>query len=366
MPLPRWSEPPPGDPHRDVTGALHDVSNALTVVLGWVAEARAGGSAEHVDRALAIVEDRARGARNLARRAIGAEAIIDDNEEPLDLVLATLVEALSVEAQRAGVRLFVARGWPGVRLPGAADVSQVLTNVLLNAIAWTPSGGRVVIEPEVDAAVATIIIQDQGPGVAVARAQHIFEGGRSDREGGAGVGLQHARAVARAAGGELDLVPQPPGRGARFRLRWPCSEPSFARAPLSSPGPAVLAGTRILIVEDDIDVAALLEGALGARGALVVVARTAGELAERARDEHDAALIDLSPIAQDVTGAVAALRSGSPHVSLVFISGSAIGLPEGMDGERIRWIRKPFEVGEVVAAVIESRADPVSGPRKPA
>jgi CheY-like chemotaxis protein len=348
-----------------VTGALHDVSNALTVVLGWVAEARAGGSREHVDRALAIVEDRARSARNLARRAIAADAIIDDNDEPLDIVLANLVEALSVEAQRAGVRLFVARGWPGVRLPGAADASQVLTNVLLNALAWTPSGGRVVIEPEVDAATATIVIQDQGPGIALSQAQRIFEGGTS-RQGGAGVGLQHARAVARAARGELELVPQAPGRGARFRLRWPATETSSARAPLSSPGPAVLAGARILIVEDDVDVAALLEGALGARGAMVVVARTAGELAERARDEHDAALIDLSPIAHDVRGAVAALRSGSPHVALVFISGSAIGLPDGLDGDRVRWIRKPFEVGEVVAALVESRATPISGPRRPA
>jgi hypothetical protein len=61
-----------------VTGALHDVSNALTVLLGWVAEARVGrGSPEQVDRALVIVEERARTARDLARRAIGVPAAVD-------------------------------------------------------------------------------------------------------------------------------------------------------------------------------------------------------------------------------------------------------------------------------------------------
>jgi CheY-like chemotaxis protein len=353
------SEPPgPGDPHRDVTGALHDVSNALTVLLGWVAEVRSGrASPEQVDRALAIVEDRARNARDLARRAIGADApIADTSEEPMDSVVAYVVEALSVEAQRAGVALSVARKCVGVRLPAAVDASQVLTNLVLNAIAWTPRGGRVTLDPDADAMAATVVVEDEGPGVEPPRARRIFEGSTT-REGGAGVGLKHARAMARAAGGELELLPHSPGRGGRFRLRWPRVEPSLVRAPVSAPRPAILAGTRVLVVEDDVDVANLLEAALGARGAEVVVARTAGELAQHARKRHDAALVDLSPIAQDVRGAVEALRSGSPDVALVFISGSAVGLPEGLDEERVRWIRKPFEVGEVVSALLESRRE---------
>jgi CheY-like chemotaxis protein len=346
-----------GDPHRDVAGALHDVSNALTVLLGWVAEARAGrGSPELTDRALAIVEERARTARNLARRAIGADVPVEEVEEPLDAVVADVVEALSVEAQRSGVTLFVVRTCPGVRIPGAADASQVLTNVLLNAIAWTPPGGRVTVEPAADAVQATVTVEDQGPGVPPKDARRVFDGGATGRDGGAGVGLKHARAVARAASGDLELLPQEPSRGARFRVRWPRVEQSATRTtPLSVPRPAVLAGTRVLVVEDDLDVATLLEGALGARGARVAVARTAGELAELARDRHDAALVDLSPIADDVHGAVAALREGSPGLALVFISGSAAGLPEGLEAEQVRWIRKPFDVSEVVAALLERR-----------
>lgn len=353
-----------------MTGALHDVSNALTVLLGWVAEARVGrGSPEQVDRALVIVEERARTARDLARRAIGVPAAVDESEEPLDVVVSEVVEALSVEAQRAGVTLVIEGGTPGVCVPLPGDAAQILTNVLLNALAWAPRGSAVSIELLADTSVATVFVQDQGPGVPVAQVPRVF-GGASSREGGAGVGLRHARAVARAAGGELELVPpegDPLQRGARFRLRWPRAEANAPRAPTSAQRPAVLAGTRVLVVEDDVDVAALLESALGSRGAHVVVARTAAELVIRATETHDAALVDLSPIAADVRGAVDALRKGSPNLALVFISGSAVGLPEGLDSEAqpIRWVRKPFEVGEIVAALTETRADGRSGGRKP-
>jgi len=358
-----------------VTGALHDVSNALTVLLGWVAEARANnGSPEHAERALAIVEERARAARDLARRAIGAQAPLDDREEPLETVVATVVEALAVEAHRAGVKIVVEGDAEGVRVPLPADASQILTNVLLNALAWAPRGSRVTVETAADAMVAAIFVQDEGPGVPATQAPFVFDGA-SSREGGAGVGLRHARAVARAAGGELELVAadakakeakakdrQP--KGARFRLRWPRIEPTLPRAPLSAPRPAILAGTRVLVVEDDRDVAALLESALGSRGAHVVVARTAEELASHAGERHDAALVDLSPIAHDVRGAVDTLRRGSPDVAVVFISGSAVGLPEDLGDDRIRWVRKPFEVAEIVVALAETRAAARAGRRR--
>ena len=84
----------------------------------------------------------------------------------------------------------------------------------------------------------------------------------------------------------------------------------------------MLAGTRVLVVEDDADVASLLESALGARDGHRRARRRRAAIDSTSR--HDAALVDLSPIADDVLGAVEALRRGSPGVALVFISGSAV------------------------------------------
>jgi len=350
-----WSEPPQSDPHRDVTGALHDVSNALTVLLGWIDEARSGRSSpEQLERALAIVEHRARAARDLARRAIGAHGTIDQREETLDAIVDDAVEALSVEAQRAKVTMVIAGRCPGLRVPLSADASQVLTNLLLNALAWAPSGSRITIDATADPNMTAILVQDEGPGVAPAQAPRIFEG-VTNRHGGAGVGLKHARAMARAAGGDLELLSGANARGANFRLSWPRAK--IPPAPLSVPRAAVLAGQRVLVVEDDVDVATLLESALGARGAHVVVARTAQQLLELAGDDHDAALVDLSPIAENVRGAMDALRKGSPDAVLVFISGSATGMPPGLEAEQITWVRKPFEVSEIVAALLGGRSD---------
>ncbi len=354
--LARWSDPPAGDPHRDVTGALHDISNALTVLLGWVSEARTGrASRAELQRALAIIENRARSARDLARRAIGSQVAIEEREQEVATVVQDVVEALSVEAQRVGVGFVVDGQCPGVYMPLAADASQVLTNILMNALAWAPADSQVTIELASTRSGVEVTVRDEGPGVAPGQKDRIFDGATT-REGGAGVGLKHARAVARAAGGDLDLVSDASSSGACFRVKWPRSEPPLPGAPVSSPRAAVLAGTRVLVVEDDVGVAMLLESALGARGAEVVVARTATELAERAGDRHDAALIDLSPIAHDVAGAIDLLRRGSPDVAIVFISGSSARLPDEVEEEGVRWIRKPFEVGEIVAALIETRA----------
>ncbi|MGH7437991.1 MAG: hybrid sensor histidine kinase/response regulator [Polyangiaceae bacterium] len=345
------------DVHQDVTGALHDVSNSLTVLLGWVSEARAvaGSQPAQLEHALAVIESRARSARDLARRAIGAASPVDDRDELLDTVVGDVVDALRVEASRAGVSLVVARQLPGVRIAHASDAAQVLTNMLLNALEWTPARGRVRVETTDDGSAVSIAVDDEGPGIAADRADHIFDG-VTTREEGAGVGLRHARNVARAAGGELELVSGPVASGARFRLRWPRLDPAIVVAPASAPRSQLLTGKRILVVEDDDGVATLLETALGARGAEVAVARNASEVAERARASHDVALVDLSPIADDVHGAIQALRRGSPDLALVFISGSAAGLPQGFDDESTIWVRKPFEIGEILAALSEARA----------
>ncbi len=342
------------DPHADVAAALHDVSNALTILLGWVSAART----EPVDpvalrHALQVIEEQARIARRLARGAIGAEPESVDLEEPLEALVGAAADALSVEARAAGVQIVTGEREPRCRVARASEVRQVVTNLLLNAIAFSPRGSRITLEFGADETMAIVRVQDEGPGVAAERSEQIFEG-ESTRRGGAGIGLRHARSVARAAGGDLDLVPSP--SGACFRLAWPLARSRSIAAPPAR-NVTVLEGTRVLVVEDDEHVTVLLSTALEARGAIVTIAHTRDELTRAlAQGQHDAALIDLSPIASDIQGAVEALRQSSPGAGLVFISGSTVGLPDALAGEGAIWVRKPFEIAEVVAAVLAARA----------
>jgi signal transduction histidine kinase len=239
-------DPAKKDPHRELAGALHDVSNALTVLLGWVAEARApGASLESIAYALRIAEQRGRAARDLARRAIGAETSPRHEETELDVIAEGTLAALAVVAQHANVVLRL-EGTTGVRVPAGSDVSHVLTNLVLNALAHAPAGSEVRVTLEATSLGAHVDVEDDGPGIAPDRRRTIFEGDTT-REGGAGVGLRHARALARSAGGNLDLVPTP--TGAFFRLAWP-RVGGMPSAPPTATRVRTLEGKRVLVVED--------------------------------------------------------------------------------------------------------------------
>jgi CheY-like chemotaxis protein/anti-sigma regulatory factor (Ser/Thr protein kinase) len=345
------SDPPARDPHRELAGALHDVSNALTVLLGWIGEARApGASAESIAYALRIAEQRARAARDLARRAIGVDMPVRQEENELDVIAADTLAALAVLAQQAKVTLRL-EGATGVRVPAGSDVSHVLTNLVLNALAHAPAGTDVRVTLESAPLGVHVDVEDDGPGVPAPRHRTIFEGDTT-RPGGAGVGLPHARALARSAGGDLALVPTP--AGAFFRLTWPRVGVA-ASVPPPGARARTLEGMRVLVVEDDADVTILLETALGARGASVTIARDSEDL-RRALElgVYDAALVDLSPIATDVGGAMAAVCASSASITIVFITGSADTIPTSLPPLHVgavRWVRKPFEVAEVVAAL---------------
>lgn len=351
------------DPARDLAGALHEVSNALTVVLGWIERAREPGSSpEDLSRALDVAASRAAHARAIVRSAIGAEPHTDLDEGVADVV-ADALTGLDPELARLGItaRADVDEALAAQRIPHAGAVRQILTNLLLNALAVSPPGALVRLEAAASArgSEVTFAVIDAGPGIAPERRGSIFEAGVSTRPGGAGIGLRHAAGLARAEGGRLALGPS--DHGARFELTWPllaADPPEPTPIPRSSPTPSparrsqLLAGRRVLLVEDDDAVVDLLDTALAARGAEVVCVRHVREL-EHALESggFDAALFDLSPIVDDVYGAVARVRRSSGDLRVVMISGTAVALPALPAGWIAAWVRKPFEVGEIVHAI---------------
>jgi CheY-like chemotaxis protein len=367
-PMPARTSRPPVDPARDLAGALHEVSNALTVVLGWIERARsAPGAGPDVERALDVATARASQARGIVRRAIGAE-VPAEPDEAVGAVVADALTGLEPELRRAGLeaRAHVASDVEPQRIPHASSVLQILTNLLLNAASMSPRGSTVRVDAEAMPGEPRVLfsVTDAGPGIAPERRDALFHAGVSTRAGGAGIGLRHAAALARSLDGDLALAAS--ATGARFELSWPlvlrgdgaaledAPQPETQRVPAHLPfrRGMPLAGTRILLVEDDDAVLDLLDTALTARGADVVSVRHRRELARAlSSGRFDAALVDISPIADDVPGALALARGASEALRVVMISGTAVALPALPEGWISAWVRKPFEIGEILEAL---------------
>jgi len=346
---------PGADPHertQDLGFALHDVSNALTVVLGWLDVVRAQLPDGAAREALDVARTHARLGHGIARRAIGAE-VIDGSSAYGTAQAAAMgaVTGVTPEARRRGVELVLEpeRGCHA-RITDSGAVLQILTNVLLNAIAFTPAGRRVTLELREEDAQVVFSVRDEGPGIAPERASSVFNGPVSTRRGGAGLGLRHSHALAAAHSGRLDIVGGT-GAGACFELTWPIVEARSATHPQRH-APLGVAGTRALVIEDDAAVRSLIEISLEPYGVQTVLVASAAEFESAvAQGDYDFALVDLSPLASNPAAALERLRASNPRIKIILISGVASGVPEGVEHVVDSWVREPFEMGEVLAAM---------------
>ena len=112
-------------------------------------------------------------------------------------------------------------------LPVLADrdrIAQVFTNLIGNALSYTPSGGRVLVRSEKKASQAQVSVSDTGRGLTAGQLEVVFERFyRADRSvaGGTGIGLTIARSLARLQGGDVSATSPGTGRGSTFTLTLP-------------------------------------------------------------------------------------------------------------------------------------------------
>ena len=138
-------------------------------------------------------------------------------------------------------------------------LSQVIDNLLTNAIKYTPARGLIRVQTLVEGDQAVLRVQDSGIGIASDLLPRVFDlftqGQRSlDRaQGGLGIGLTLVRRLVELHGGRVAAASDGPSKGSTFIVRLPRAEP---RRTDQSP-PATIAPTpsakRILIIEDDAD-----------------------------------------------------------------------------------------------------------------
>lgn len=115
-------------------------------------------------------------------------------------------------------------------LPAAADrgrLNQAITNLVDNAVKYTPAGGRVILSAHATAHRTLISVSDTGPGIPPEDMPRIFDrlyrGDRSRSERGFGLGLSLVKAIVEAHGGHVDVATTP-GEGSRFTVELPAQQ----------------------------------------------------------------------------------------------------------------------------------------------
>jgi PAS domain S-box-containing protein len=204
-----------------------------------------------------------------------------------------------------------------------ARLQQVLVNLLTNAAKYTPDGGTVWLSAELLEQQVIIRCRDTGVGLSAENLDSIFEPfvqfgpQKGERGTGLGMGLTLARNLAELHGGSIQVSSAGPGQGSEFALRLPAlasTEPLWAAADRRDPLSTLAQSFRILVVDDNRDLAESLALFLRGDGHEVSVAHdgeTAIPIASRQRPEI--VLLDIGLPGIDGYAVAERLRS-SPHL----------------------------------------------------
>ncbi len=226
-----------------------------------------------------------------------------------------------------------------------ALLGRIVRNLLENAIKYTPAGG-IHLRARAEDASWLVSVQDSGIGIPQAEHQRVFEefyqlgNPERDRSRGLGLGLSIVRRLARLLHVGVSMS-SAPGVGTTFTLTVPqgraTTQPGDAQAPSSAM--ASLAGTTILVLDDEEAVRLGMQALLHALDCRVELAGSVAEAIERCdATPLDLALVDLRLRGdEDGIAAVAALRRRRPGLPAIFVSGDtaperlkeahAVGIP---------------------------------------
>lgn len=146
--------------------------------------------------------------------------------EPQTIELGEYFEDLRRDLPLFGERQFQLESVEGTLQADPDRLTQVLRNLVRNAVAHTTSRDQVVVAARPHDGRLEITVSDTGPGIPPDQLEHVFErflrldGGRSRDTGGSGLGLAIARAIVEAHGGDIRAESRP-GHGATFRIDLP-------------------------------------------------------------------------------------------------------------------------------------------------
>ncbi len=373
----------------------HELRTPLNAISGWASMLKRGGMSDADSaRAVEVIERNADAQRQLIDQLLDASRIIsghlrlDVQALAVENALTRAIDALRPEAEAKGVRLLVDLAAPPATVRAdPARLQQAFSNLIANAVKFTPSGGEIQVRAAREGPDLQVRVRDTGVGIPAAFLPHVFDRFRqaespsTRRFGGLGLGLSIVRQIVHMHGGRVEAFSEGEGRGAEFVVTLGLDgalvdPPSPASAPVPRPADSAtlpLRGLSMLVIEDDADSREMLSVLLENAGAVPVAAASVNEALRLLGDlEVDVVLSDIGMPERDGFDLIRSLRTfpnprvrRAPAVAVTAFARNEDRdriLAAGFDAHVSKPV-EPLDLFRAVAAVRHQRiGDAASGP----
>jgi len=348
----------------------HELRNPLAAVLTaseMLASSAPTGAAEQA-RAVMLVHRQARTMKlllddllDVSRLAVG-RIELRRRDVPLAEVVDSALEAVEAAIQGAGHQLHVHLPTSQTMLHvDPLRVSQVLGNLLGNAIKYTSPGGVITLDVQVAGDEVSMAVSDNGVGIAAERIEQMFElytqGPKAPHalNDGLGVGLSLVRTIVALHGGSVEGSSDGLGKGSRFVVRLPAAA-TRAQAGPSGTEPAPGPQRDIVVADDNGDAAWALAQLLQRAGHRTRLARSGAEALDSILAQApDAAVLDIGMPDIDGVEVARRVRAHAATADIVLIALTGWGgdaartraLAAGFDA----LLSKPADLHELIDAL---------------
>ena len=361
-----------------VSTVSHELRTPLTSIRGSLGLIKGGAVGEFPEKAAAMLNLAHKNTErliNLVNDILDMEKIelgrieFQFNRVDMNELAERAIDANQGFAMEYGVDFEITGTAPETQVWGDKDrLAQVMANLLSNAAKFSPNGTKVWISITRCDGTVRVSVTDQGPGIQEEFRGKIFDkftqADQSDtrKEGGTGLGLNVSRAIIDKHGGTLDYDSEA-GAGATFYFDLPefksdsAAGRYTATAPDHRPRRAPASGSRILICEDDPDIANLISRMLQQDGYDTDIAHDADEAKEILAEQHfDAMTVDIMLPGQDGISLIRDLRAAeeTKDLTTVVVSAKAEEAAQNFAATTmgiVDWLAKPLNENRLLDAV---------------
>jgi two-component system, sensor histidine kinase len=306
--------------------------------------------------------------------ALVASGGIALERKPTDLARTVLdgVDALRI-AGRLGDHELAVDATPVWVHGDPARLEQVVTNLLANAVKYTPAGGHVRLSTEAAGTDAVLRVEDDGIGISEETLPFVFElffqveRPLSRPQGGLGLGLTLVRRIVELHGGTVEAASGGAGKGAAFVVRLPAvPAPTAETVPAASDAKLVRERGHVLLVEDSADAREILRMVLERSGYVVTCAEDGpGGVEAALRSRPDAAVVDVGLPGFDGYEVARRIRAAPEGASLLLVALTGYGQPadrrRAEDAGFDLHLVKPVDPARLIALLAEGPREHTRG-----